>query len=240
MNNKPPSFERNQRRVEREREREIDDRKLSQELSQRQNEILAQRERENNERLDREEQERRHRDHYQPPPPPQNNTASILLHQAVDSRLSGVTHSPGGLLANHVGTPTISPVLVYTTGRMAEPIIYEPSEISLRNDPSLTGTKPDTLFQIFKQPFHVHSRILRQHSWSYNEELKSADQNLSKNIEVASFRYKYGTIVNRKRFWKTVLEGSEVMYNSTFIKNCYKSNTLKGAERKCEATECPY
>jgi hypothetical protein len=114
MNNIPPGFERDQRehreRVERERERDIDDRRRQQESLQQQHELLAQRERENNERQDRQEQERRHRDHYQPAPPHQNDTASIPLHQPVASRLSGAIHSPGGLLANHGGAPPPGPL----------------------------------------------------------------------------------------------------------------------------------
>lgn len=65
-----------------------------------QQEQLAQREREHNERQERERQH-----HREPYPTHQNNAGSIPIHQPVASRLPGAIHSPGGLLANHGGAP---------------------------------------------------------------------------------------------------------------------------------------
>ncbi|KAI8624228.1 hypothetical protein F5Y19DRAFT_480871 [Xylariaceae sp. FL1651] len=50
---------------------------------------------------DRESAERHHRDQYPVGTPHHSNTASLQIHQPVASRISGVIHSPGGLLANH-------------------------------------------------------------------------------------------------------------------------------------------
>ena len=106
MNNIPPGFDRDRA----ERDRENDERQRQQNSLQQQQELLAQREREHNERQDRQERERQHRDHYQPAPSHQNDTASIPLHQPVASRLPGAIHSPGGLLANHGGAPPPGPL----------------------------------------------------------------------------------------------------------------------------------
>jgi paired amphipathic helix protein Sin3a len=53
---------------------------------------------------DRESAERHHRDQYPTGTPHHSNTASLQIHQPVASRISGVIHSPGGLLANHGGS----------------------------------------------------------------------------------------------------------------------------------------
>ncbi|KAI1160718.1 hypothetical protein F5B18DRAFT_495815 [Nemania serpens] len=52
---------------------------------------------------DRESAERHHREPYPPSAPHHSNAASLQIHQPVASRISGVIHSPGGLLANHGG-----------------------------------------------------------------------------------------------------------------------------------------
>ncbi|KAI0410070.1 hypothetical protein F4802DRAFT_543240 [Xylaria palmicola] len=58
---------------------------------------------------DREPAERHHREPYPAGTPHHSNTASLQIHQPVASRISGVIHSPGGLLANHGGAgPPIS------------------------------------------------------------------------------------------------------------------------------------
>jgi paired amphipathic helix protein Sin3a len=85
---------------DRDRDRELEE--VHRQRALQQQEELAQREREHNERQER---ERQHRDQYQPVPPHQNNTGSIPIHQPVASRLPGAIHSPGGLLANHGGAP---------------------------------------------------------------------------------------------------------------------------------------
>ncbi|KAI2626401.1 hypothetical protein GGS21DRAFT_530229 [Xylaria nigripes] len=53
---------------------------------------------------DREAAERLHRDPYPTGTPHHSNAASLQIHQPVASRISGVIHSPGGLLANHGGS----------------------------------------------------------------------------------------------------------------------------------------
>ncbi|RWA12585.1 hypothetical protein EKO27_g2541 [Xylaria grammica] len=53
---------------------------------------------------DRESAERHHREPYPTGTPHHSNTASLQIHQPVASRISGVIHSPGGLLANHGGS----------------------------------------------------------------------------------------------------------------------------------------
>ena len=50
---------------------------------------------------DRESAERHHREPYPAGTPHHSNTASLQIHQPVASRISGVIHSPNGLLANH-------------------------------------------------------------------------------------------------------------------------------------------
>lgn len=86
-----------------EREREMEEQHRQRAILQQ--EELAQRERDHNERQER---ERQHRDQYQAAPSHQNNTGSIPIHQPVASRLPGAIHSPGGLLANHGGAPPTS------------------------------------------------------------------------------------------------------------------------------------
>ncbi|KAI0107869.1 hypothetical protein GGR51DRAFT_145759 [Nemania sp. FL0031] len=53
---------------------------------------------------DRESAERHHREPYPSGTPHHSNAASLQIHQPVASRISGVIHSPGGLLANHGGS----------------------------------------------------------------------------------------------------------------------------------------
>lgn len=53
---------------------------------------------------DRESAERHHREPYPTGTPHHSNAASLQIHQPVASRISGVIHSPGGLLANHGGS----------------------------------------------------------------------------------------------------------------------------------------
>ncbi|KAI1821012.1 hypothetical protein F4861DRAFT_520658 [Xylaria intraflava] len=53
---------------------------------------------------EREAAERHHRDPYPTGTPHHSNAASLQIHQPVASRISGVIHSPGGLLANHGGS----------------------------------------------------------------------------------------------------------------------------------------
>lgn len=58
---------------------------------------------------DRESAERHHREPYPTGTPHHSNAASLQIHQPVASRIAGVIHSPGGLLANHGGPgPAIS------------------------------------------------------------------------------------------------------------------------------------
>jgi paired amphipathic helix protein Sin3a len=53
---------------------------------------------------DRESAERHHREPYPSGTPHHSNAASLQIHQPVASRIAGVIHSPGGLLANHGGS----------------------------------------------------------------------------------------------------------------------------------------
>lgn len=53
---------------------------------------------------DRESAERHHREPYPSSAPHHSSAASLQIHQPVASRISGVIHSPGGLLANHGGS----------------------------------------------------------------------------------------------------------------------------------------
>ncbi|KAI1174309.1 hypothetical protein F4777DRAFT_589308 [Nemania sp. FL0916] len=56
-----------------------------------------------------ERHERHHRDAFPPAPPHHSNTAALQIHQPVASRIAGVIHSPGGLLANHGAGPVPVP-----------------------------------------------------------------------------------------------------------------------------------
>ncbi|KAI0869958.1 hypothetical protein GGS24DRAFT_477105 [Hypoxylon argillaceum] len=53
---------------------------------------------------DRESAERHHREPYPSGTPHHSTAASLQIHQPVASRIAGVIHSPGGLLANHGGS----------------------------------------------------------------------------------------------------------------------------------------
>lgn len=90
--------------MDRDRERELDEQHLRERHILRQQEDMAQREREHNER------ERQHREPYQAVPQHQNTTGTIPIHQPVASRLPGAIHSPGGLLATHGGTASSAPL----------------------------------------------------------------------------------------------------------------------------------
>lgn len=86
------------------REREMEEQHRLHLQQQAQQDEMARREREQNER------ERQHREQYQSTPPHQNNTGSIPLHQPVASRVSGVIHSPSGILANHGASTQSAPL----------------------------------------------------------------------------------------------------------------------------------
>ncbi|KAI9737685.1 MAG: Transcriptional regulatory protein sin3 [Claussenomyces sp. TS43310] len=105
MNNPAQSLLSLDRDREREREREIEEQRTRerQHLLRQQDEI-AQRERDHNER------ERQLREQQYSVPQHQNNTGAIPIHQPVASRLPGAIHSPGGLLANHGGAPAPNPL----------------------------------------------------------------------------------------------------------------------------------
>jgi len=86
---------------DRERERELEEQRHR---AIQQQDDLAHRERER----EREQNERHQRETYQPGAPHHSTAGSIPIHQPVASRISGVIHSPGGLLANHGGAAPIS------------------------------------------------------------------------------------------------------------------------------------
>jgi paired amphipathic helix protein Sin3a len=110
MNNQPPhglspmERERELQR-ERERERDVEEQQMREGHIIRQQDEMAQRDREIAER------ERQHREQqYQAIPQHQNNTGAIPLHQPQASRLPGAILSPGGLLANHGASTQSGPL----------------------------------------------------------------------------------------------------------------------------------
>jgi len=108
---------------------------------QQQQELSSQRERERErEYNERQERERQQREHYGGAPPHQNNTGSITIHQPVASRLPGAI-SPGGLLANQGGPPSVPLGAPNGPGNAFGPPLHSEASRAAQHNPSTAPTQ---------------------------------------------------------------------------------------------------